>query len=95
MTKEVIIYSIVTAWILFYLMYTIKYSIVFKTNVIFTGKTKTFHLIMIWLVPFLWIFLLKSLMKSTPGSFEINEKKNPESFTDIGLGKRIDPPPNF
>ena len=87
MPKEIIIkYSILFALILFNLIYTISYSIEFKKNIVFTGQLKKFHFIMIWVVPFLWIFLLKSLMKPTPGSHKFKVKKDPDSFTESGLG---------
>ena len=33
---------------------------------------------MIWLVLFIWIFLLKSLLKSPPGCYQIADKENPQ-----------------
>ena len=95
MTKEIIKYSIASALILFYLIYTIRYSIRFNRNSVFNGRVRVFHFIMIWLIPFVWIFLLTSLMKSTPGSFEVKEKRNPESFTESGLGALADTPDNL
>src|SRR5450631_4418134 len=40
------------------------------------------HLVLIWLIPFLWILLLKALTKATPGSFEIENKESPIPFSD-------------
>ena len=37
---------------------------------------------MIWIIPFIWILLLKSLTKSTPGSYEIKNKDNTKPFSD-------------
>ena len=37
---------------------------------------------MIWLIPFIWIFLLKNLLKPTPGSYDIENKENPKPFSD-------------
>jgi len=37
---------------------------------------------MIWLVPFIWILILKSLTPSTPGSYEIKDKGNSKPFSD-------------
>jgi hypothetical protein len=37
---------------------------------------------MIWLIPFIWIFILKSLTKFTPGSYEIKNKGNYKPFSD-------------
>lgn len=83
MAKEIILRNfIISATIIFYLIITIRYSLVLRKNVIFTGKIKLFHLIMIWLIPFIWIFLLKNLTKSAPGSFEIKNKDASKPFSD-------------
>lgn len=38
---------------------------------------------MIWLIPFIWIFILKSLLKNTPGSYEIkNKNHSSKPFSD-------------
>lgn len=39
---------------------------------------------MIWLIPFVWILLLKALTKSTPGSYEIEDKVDPQPFSKTG-----------
>jgi hypothetical protein len=49
---------------------------------------------MIWMIPFVWIFILKSLTKPTPGSYKFDNKKNPDSFTERGLGIWADSPPS-
>ena len=59
----------------------------------FTGYLKAFHFLMIWLIPFVWIFILKSLTKSTPGSYKFDNKENSNSFTESGLGIWADSPP--
>ena len=35
---------------------------------------------MIWIVPFIWALILKALSKSAPSSYEVENKKDPESF---------------
>ena len=83
MTIEIITQALVICGIIiFYLIFTVRYFLVFRKNVIFTGKIKAFHLIMIWLIPFIWILILKSLTKSTPGSYEIENKSEPNPFSD-------------
>jgi len=83
MTRESIVRDlIISAAIIFYLIFTIRYFFVFRKNVVFTGKIKAFHLIMIWLVPFIWILILKSLTQSTPGSYEVKNKGNSKPFSD-------------
>jgi hypothetical protein len=90
----IIRYSILIALALFYLFYTIRYTITFKKNILFTGYLKAFHFLMIWMIPFVWIFILKSLTKPTPGSYKFDNKKNPDSFTERGLGIWADSPPS-
>ncbi|MEO6229889.1 MAG: hypothetical protein ABIP10_07165 [Ferruginibacter sp.] len=87
-------YLILTFLITSSLIYSFIYTIKFRKTKLFTGNVKTFHLLMIWLVPFIWIFMLKSVTKSTPGSHEFPDKKNPSTFTESGLGMWADPPSN-
>lgn len=83
MTRQLIIRDlIISVTIIFYFIFTIRYFFVLRKNIVFTGKIKTFHLIMIWLVPFIWILILKSLTPSTPGSYEIKDKGNSKPFSD-------------
>jgi hypothetical protein len=74
-----------------YIIYTIRYLIHFKRSNYFTGGLKIFHILMIWLIPFIWIILLKSLFKPTLGSYQFVDKKEPDSLTESGLGIWIDP----
>jgi hypothetical protein len=37
---------------------------------------------MIWLIPFIWILLLKNLTKRAPGSFEVEIKDSPGPFSN-------------
>jgi hypothetical protein len=41
---------------------------------------------MIWVIPVLWIFLLKNLLKSTPGSHHYPHKKGDDGFYESGIG---------
>jgi len=83
MTKELIIRDlIIPLALIFYFIITIRYFLAFRKNVIFTGKIKAFHLVMIWLIPFIWILILKSLTTSNPGSFEIKKKDTSKAFSD-------------
>lgn len=85
MTRLFIIQSlIISGVVIFYFIFTLRYFIGFRKNTIFTGAIKTFHLIMMWIVPFIWILLLKALTKSTSGSYEIEKKEDPEPFSKSG-----------
>ena len=81
-TEQIFKYSLLGGLVIFYLIYTIKYAIVFKKNSFFNGRRKTFHTIMIWLIPFFWIMILKTLFKSTPGTASFQDKKDPDKFDD-------------
>ena len=49
---------------LFYLTYTTLFAIKFnRTPILFDKKQQRIHNILIWLIPFVWIFILKSLSK--------------------------------
>lgn len=74
-----------------YLIYTIRYLIEFYRSNYFTGWLKAFHVVLIFLIPFLWIILLKGLFKPTPGSYQFDDKKDPDSLSESGLGIMIDP----
>ena len=80
--KIILLDVIIIGVIIFYFAFTLRYFFEFKKNLIFTGKVKIFHLIMIWVIPFLWILVLKSLTKDTPGSYEIEDKSNTKPFSD-------------
>jgi hypothetical protein len=85
MTKEFILQVlIITGVAIFYLFFTSRYFLSLRQNIIFTGKIKAFHLFMIWVVPFLWILILKALTKSAPGSYEIENKADAEPFSHYG-----------
>jgi hypothetical protein len=81
--KGLILFCIIA----FYFIYTVRYFLLFRKNIIFTGKIKVFHLITMWLIPFIWILLLKSLLKSTPESYEIEDKSEPIPFSDNDAAK--------
>lgn len=80
---RVIIISVV---IIGYLIFTTRYFLQLRRTIIFSGAIKTFHLIMIWLVPFFWVLILKALSKTTPGSYEVEKKEEPTPFSKSGYG---------
>jgi hypothetical protein len=85
MTKDIIIQGLIPgAFIISYLIFTVRYSRILKKNIVFPRGVKLFHLIMIWLVPFVWALLLSGLTKSTPGSYEVEEKVDPQPFSKTG-----------
>jgi hypothetical protein len=77
LTVKYIIAIIVAA---FYLYYTVNYTLKFRKSKIYKGQFRVFHYIMFWLIPFVWVWLIKNLSKSTKGSHEIENKVDPVSF---------------
>lgn len=87
MTKQQIIQVIILSAIaIFYLIFTTRYFFKFKKSIVFTKAIKTLHLIMIWVVPFIWILILSALTKTTPGSHEIEKKEEPQPFSKSAYG---------
>ena len=64
----------------FYLYYTITYTLKFRKNKIYKGRLRVFHYLLFWLIPFVWIWLIKSLSEFHQGSHEIENKVDPISF---------------
>jgi hypothetical protein len=92
--NTIILLSSVIIVFIIYLIYTIRYAITFSKNTIFEGKRKKLHSILIWIIPFAWIMLLKSILKRTPGSHEFQDKKDMEGFVDntsswVGVASQV------
>jgi len=75
-------YIFIGGILFFYFIYTIMYAFTLKKNPFFRGRRKIFHMIMIWLVPFLWIMFLKDFFKPIPGSYHFKNKKDRDPFTE-------------
>jgi hypothetical protein len=62
-----------------YLVYTLNFAVKFnKINTIFNHNQKLIHNCLIWIIPFFWIMIIKTMMKPTPGSDKF-EKTRPEA----------------
>ena len=66
---------------LFYFCVSVRFTLKLKKSEFFSGGRKIFHTVMIWLFPFVWIFILRSFLKPTAGSHQI-QKKNSDGFND-------------
>jgi hypothetical protein len=85
MAKQTIIQVIIlSVAFIAYLILTIRYFISLQKEIIFSKRMKLVHSILIWLIPFVWILLLKGLAKRTPGSHEVEEKEDPQPFSKMG-----------
>jgi hypothetical protein len=79
---QIIWFLLIFTLLIIYIIYTIRYFLVVRKSLFFSGKIKVLHLVLIWLIPFIWIFILKNLTKSTPGSYEGKNKDNYKPFSD-------------
>lgn len=83
MVIETFKYILLVGLIVFYFIYTISYTKVLKSSIVFTRSVRRFHLILIWIIPFGWIWILKSLTKGTPGSHEVDKYQDTAPFFDV------------
>lgn len=83
--NELIKYVLIVLPVLFYFIYSIRYSFVLSKN-IFLTRRQTINLILIWIIPFIWVLFLKTFFEPTPGSHQIKRKKDSDSFAESGLG---------
>jgi hypothetical protein len=75
---------ILTIFAIAYVAFTLRYYRKLRSNIIFSKTVRRFHQVMIWLIPFIWGLLLTGLIKSTPGSHEVENKIDPKPFSDTG-----------
>lgn len=81
------IYFILTVGVLFYLIYTLNFALKFsKMDTCFSDRQKLTHEILIWLIPFIWIVIVKTIIKPTPGSHDYKRKDEDGGFYESGLG---------
>jgi GT2 family glycosyltransferase len=75
---------------LFYFIYTLLFAIkLHKSHTLFSRKIKLIHHILIWLIPFIWVILLKALLKPIPGSHKA-KKEIDAGFYESGIGESGD-----
>lgn len=73
-----------TVFAVCYFIFTIRFFNRLKKETIFDKKVRIFHLLMIWIIPFVWALMLKALLTSTPGSYEVEKKSEPKPFSKGG-----------
>ena len=56
-------------------------------TVMLDKKQKKINIILQWIIPFLWFILINSLLKTTPGSFEVPVKNDVSSNNYYESGK--------
>jgi hypothetical protein len=65
------------------LVFVVKFN---KADTVFTAKQRLIHNLFIWIIPFLWILLLKSMCKPTLGSHQYKTKQKTGKFYESWLG---------
>ena len=78
--SEIIIYGLLTVYFIYSLMYSEEF---WQAKTHYSKRQKIVHLILIWLVPFLWVLLLKSINKPTPGSHHYSEKRREHPLNNV------------
>jgi heme/copper-type cytochrome/quinol oxidase subunit 2 len=64
-----------------YIVRTFLFAIRFKrSKTIYTKKQKQLHSILIWFIPFIWMFFLDTFSQSSPGSHHYSNKRDSEGF---------------
>jgi hypothetical protein len=85
--SEELAYTLLTIYVTCSALFSFSF---YRTNNFFSKKAKWIHLVLIWILPFLWILFLRMMEKPIPGSFDhsIKRKENPyldeNSFHESG-----------
>jgi hypothetical protein len=76
--------QLVTIVFAIYFIYTLNFAIKFnRTNTtLFSGNQKLLHNIFIWIIPFFWTMIIKTIAKPTPGSDKFKKGKLDSGFYD-------------
>jgi hypothetical protein len=57
-----------------------------KTDVYFDERQKLFHNFLIWVIPFIWIMIIKTITKPTPGSANYKKTNDKGTFSESEIG---------
>jgi hypothetical protein len=80
-------YLLITLLII-YTVWTWRFITKFnKSDTYFDKAQKLFHTILIWLVPFIWIMIIKMIIKPTLGGDY--SKKDEDTFYESGMGEKL------
>ena len=80
-------YNLLFGLLTIYFIWTLRYAIKFnKIDSFFNKRQKLIHNVLIWLVPFLWIMILKTIIKPTPGTESYKKTKGKGDFYESEIG---------
>lgn len=69
-----------------YFIYTLNFAIQFnRTDTLFSSNQKLLHNIFIWIIPFFWIMIIKTIAKPTHGSDKSKKEKRDSGFYDSDI----------
>lgn len=70
-----------------YFIWTLKFAIKFNRSDLFFNKNqKLIHNVLIWLVPFIWIMIIKIILEPTLGSGNCKKTKDKGNFYESEIG---------
>ena len=69
--KELLMYSLLVVYIVFSLVHSISF---YKNDIYFSQKRKIFTVILIWLIPFIYAFLIEDSTTLNKGSNHYDKK---------------------
>jgi hypothetical protein len=69
--KELLFYSFLIIYTIFSIIESLEF---YREDKFFSKKIKLIHLILIWIIPFLYAMLLSQLRKKIKGSFDPDKK---------------------
>jgi len=81
--KYYILFGLLTAYFIWTLRFAIKFN---RTDVFYNKRQKLIHNVLIWVVPFIWIVILKIISEPTPGSANYKKTKDKGNFYESGIG---------
>jgi hypothetical protein len=67
---EILLLFIVAVHLVLGIVFTVK---IFKVSV-FTQKQKVINTVLIFAIPFIWVYLIYYILQKTPSSFEVEKK---------------------
>jgi hypothetical protein len=77
-------------WVAFliYGIYTLRFALVFNrtADTYFNKKQKTLHNILIWLIPFFWIMIVKTVASSPTQTKNSRKSRSKGKFYESGIG---------
>lgn len=81
--KYYLLFGLLTVYFIWTLRFAIKFN---KAESFFNKRQKMIHHILIWIVPILWVMILKTILQSTPGTASSKKTRDKGNFYESGIG---------